>query len=453
MAWGNPGPNPVDDWVKKLENNEPTLKSLHILSFRRISQPDFQRIFAALSKNHVLSELYLSGHAMEQDTLKVLSETLTVNKTLERLNIGHNSFGEDENVRSFEILCEGLKRCEGLKQLDLENKAIGLKGAQLLGQVLASNKHLVELNLSRNRINDAAMEAFCEMLNNQEVTLEKLDLSGNEISYKGSVSLGKLLVEDKVQLKELVLSENPLGSQGGSEIARALSRNQHLTVLKIAFIEQESEDFQTIGSSPGDAMLATLAESLGESSTLQIRSLWMDGCRVSQEGAKHLSTIIKHSQFNEIRLRSNKIQDEGAQYISQAISESKSTIRKLELGENEITTKGFEALLSCERLEYLGLFNNKVDFANGLPNTEISTPLENLITLDLGCNNISTESFILTCEALINGFAPSLKLLEVGGNLVADNETLWEDWVEKVQQARAELNIMWKHNLKNENQS
>ncbi|ORY00195.1 RNI-like protein [Basidiobolus meristosporus CBS 931.73] len=452
MAWGNPGPSPADEWVKKLETNDPAFRSLHILSFRRISQPDFQRIFAALGKNTVLSELYLSGHRLESDTLKVLSDALATNKALQRLNVGHNEFGSDENASNFQVLCEGLKRCEGLRNLDLENKGIGAKCAQILGHTLAVNKSLVELNLSRNQINDVAMEALCESLGDDVMSLEKLDLSANEISYKGAASLAKLLVDERVRLTELVLSENPLGAKGGAEIAKVLGQNQRLSVLKIAFIDQESADFQVVGDSPGDAVLSTLAESLDASSNFGVRSLWMDGCRISHEGAINLAKIIKHTRLEEIRLRSNQVGDEGVRYISQAISEPNSTIRKLELGENGITTIGFEALLSANALEYLGLFNNKVDFANGVPSTEITVPLANLLTLDLGCNNISTESFTLACQTLISGFAPSLRTLEMGGNLVDGNENVWEEWTEKVKQTREMLNIMWKQNLQNQNQ-
>ncbi|KAG1232819.1 hypothetical protein G6F68_019094 [Rhizopus microsporus] len=121
MVWGG-NDSAVDNWVKQLESNDPKLVSLHILSFRRVSTKDLERIFKAIAHNTVLSELYISGHVLDVDSADQLSESLTLNETLKTLNLGNATFGKDPNV--FGLFCEGLAANEGLVKLDLENKGL-----------------------------------------------------------------------------------------------------------------------------------------------------------------------------------------------------------------------------------------------------------------------------------------------------------------------------------------
>lgn len=426
MVWGG-NDNAVQKWIKQLEENDPSLKTLHILSMRRLSQSDFQSIFGALAHNTTLKELYCSGHTLDIETMEQLSEALTLNDTLESLNIGTSTLGENKQLVS--IFCEGLAVNEGLRHLDLENKGLDNDAIALLADSLVKNESLRSLNLSRNNITDAMIDKLNEGIHG----LERLNLADNAIGAQGARAL------QLHQLQELDLSNNPL-MEGASDLAATLQKNQHLTSLKLVNItttqDEQQEDTPTPACSEhGNALINQLATAMKSNRTLT--HLWID-----QNGIESSAVELKdlcNGKLIELKMRDNKIDDQGAVSLAHGI-QNNSTLEHLDLGSNTIGYEGFGALLNTS-IRHLGLFNNNVNgFPESLPGLEDS----GVESLDIGCNNISITDLEGIVQVLSQQGVPRLRLLEMGGNAKEQDMDAWESAIAKLQEVRTEIQVAWK---------
>ncbi|KAH8556388.1 hypothetical protein BGW37DRAFT_472322 [Umbelopsis sp. PMI_123] len=443
MAWGG-NDNAIQKWIKRLEENDPTFTSLHILSFRQVSSADLAQLFTALGRNSTLKHLYCSGQPLDANAMESLSEALALNDTIESINVGTTKFGADSAL--FKAFCEGLAVNEGLRKLDLDNKGLTTASVELLAECLEKNNSIESLVLSRNLLDNGSVEILMNSLsNNGSNRLKHLDLSMNDISKYGGQAIAEFLSEAN-KLEELDISDNPLGP-GGSSLVQGLRHNNSLRSLKLSGTQQDPEDFNldqpsnvSMITSDGDLIMKAFSSILPTNTCL--KHVWLDGVGVSNKGMSNFAKAIRQSNITELRMRRNNIEDEGVIEFAQALQKHSSQLTKLELGENAITIRGFQELLACPSIQFLGLFNNKIN--NFESSTFTNCP--SISTVDIGCNGISTSDFGIICEALKGGFAPSLKVLEMGGNVNNEDEELelWEIMAVSVNEVRPALDIAWK---------
>ncbi|KAI7907857.1 uncharacterized protein BX663DRAFT_12874 [Cokeromyces recurvatus] len=447
MVWGG-NDGAVDRWVKQLNENDPKLTSLHILSFRHITTHELTRIFNAIAHNTILQNLYISGHQLDATSIEALSESLTLNETLKSLNIGHAAFGQRPDL--FSIFCEGLAVNEGLELLDFENKALNYESVKLLADALAKNQHLSEINLARNELNDDSIATLAPSLSK----LTKVNLSMNKIGVKGAEALAcHVLGNAASQVQELDISENPL-LEGAAMLATALGHNKHLHVLKMVNVVSPDEDTllpppalsnSELSEQPqetnqefsiyGNALMQAIGQSL--ITNRHLTHLWLDNNSIESKALDTLVTHLDNSALIELNLRQNLIDDNGAYMLANT-----TTLQHLELGQNQITAKGFGKLLDHSSLQYLGLFSNTV---GGFANDELPELITSRVhRLDIGCNGIVHEDLKAIAQVLINGGVPELRLLEMGGNVEDKELELWEKTMEDILKQRQKLEIIWK---------
>ncbi|KAF9167145.1 hypothetical protein DFQ26_005618 [Actinomortierella ambigua] len=373
MAWGGGSTNNVEQWVKRLRDNDPSFTSLHILSFRRVTPAELGQVFAALQHNSHLQELYASGHALDRASASALAEALKHNQTLQRLNIGHDHFGVDRAL--VERFCQGLALNRGLKKLDLENKGFGADAEgdhttttttttttiAILAKALESEDcHLEELVLARNKLTDADVTTLCRSLR-KNGRLQKLDLCLNSFGRDGTEAVARLLLghhhhgddteeedgENKSRLIEIDLSDNEISEEGGCALGHALATNKVLQRLRLSStmdpplpVEEGEEDESEVVpkdrtleelnqplsdheveelKTDGDAVLAALAASLRVNDTLQ--ELWMDYCNLTPVGVVPLAEALRvNRSLKTLRLRNNRVGNRGARALGAALT-------------------------------------------------------------------------------------------------------------------------------------
>ncbi|KAF9275188.1 hypothetical protein BGZ68_010965 [Mortierella alpina] len=410
MAWGGGNANNIDSWVKRLQENDASFTSLHILSFRRITSAELGRVFEAITHNSTLKEFYASGHALDQDAAHKLALALEHNRTLERLNVGHDGLGSDEAV--FKILAEGLSKSQAPLRLDLENKGLGSHETSVsaLAAALEKNQALQELNLARNKLTDQDIATLCKSLA-QNRSVQKLDLCLNSFSEVGTRTVAELLAgqndPNTPGLKEIDLSDNELTEEGGTAIGKALETNQQLERLRMSScmdpplpVEEGDEDKlqwdheihelnvrltpeqEAEIRSDGDTVLEAIATALKQNQTLQ--ELWMDYCNISSIGATFLASALRHNHgLTTVRMRNNRVGNRGARSIGAALTPTGSAslaagavgleekeevatgyntaLKNLELGSNKVGVLGWHGLVGASSLESLGLFENGIN--------------------------------------------------------------------------------------------
>lgn len=173
MAWG--ASTSIDGWLNKLSRNDPSFTSLHVLSSRKLTQNQFQELFAALSSNTSLAEFNASGHFLDHRSLEVLSDALSNNEHIKSLCIGNCEL-RDEGVL---FIVQGLKNNKSLEVLDLEYKGIGNDGCVALAQLISVHSSLKDIRLSRNSISD---EGFVSLFSNlHRSNIQKIDLGYNHV--------------------------------------------------------------------------------------------------------------------------------------------------------------------------------------------------------------------------------------------------------------------------------
>ncbi|KAI8092772.1 uncharacterized protein BX664DRAFT_328103 [Halteromyces radiatus] len=470
MAWGG-NDGAVDRWIKQLEENDPKLVSLHILSFRRINTTELTRIFKAVASNTTLKELYCSGHGLDRMAMEQLSETLTLNDTLELLNIGNATLGRD--ISLFSIFCEGLAVNEGLKTLDLENKGLG-KQPQTVGLLVKSiQQHptLQHVYLGRNELDDLTTDALAQWLTttttNKASSLRCVRLNMNAISSQGAYSIAQAL-SDKQQddgliastLEELDLSENPLMDGAAALATQICTKCTSLCTLKMTNVckpkeddmqlpppAMDSEEMERALESHNEAQLEKaapfgnalmIAICQGMKNHDHLSSLWLDQNGIESSGLVDLDENIKG--LKTLHLRENRIDNTGAIYLARCTS-----LQHVELGGNVIGSDGLAALLDTTTLGYVGLFNNQVrGFGHTdkpeLPRFETS----GVHTLDIGGNGIDLQDVEAMVRMLLDNGLPRLMLLEMGGN-VEDNEMEgWDQMMKQLKDQRPTIQVTWK---------
>ncbi|KAI8338381.1 hypothetical protein BC941DRAFT_19505 [Chlamydoabsidia padenii] len=471
MSWGG-NDGAVERWIKQLEENDPKLVSLHILSFRRISTVELAQIFKAVAGNTTLKELYCSGHKLDRATMEQLSEALTLNDTLELLNIGDATLGHDLDLLS--IFCEGLAVNEGLKTLDLENKGLGQKqGAMaLLAKSLAGHPTINKVILGRNELNDHCVSSLAEWLTAPACALQCLRLEMNDIGSQGAHILAQALAgisnSNNTMASGLIewdLSENPLTDGAAALAKQVIARCTSLKTLKMMHVctpKEADDDLQLpssamapedteralaaqqqaqleLASPLGSALMTTLCQELQQKQQSNLEIIWLDQNGIESSGLTLLGEDIKG--LKELHLRGNRIDDIGATCLAQCRS-----LRHVELGANEIGCDGLAALLETETLDYVGLFGNKVNGFGGIDGQASLPRFEKsqVQSLDIGGNGISLNDVQAMVHMLLEGGLPKLTLLEMGGNVEDKDMDAWSLVMDELDDRRPDVRVIWR---------
>ena len=134
------------------------------------------------------------------------------------LNISDNSIGDDGMAR----LATALQANTTMKILDISgNRGIAANGAKSLGRALSVNSSLEELNISWTSIGDEGVAHIANALQTN-TTMKVLNVEHCGMSCKGAESLARALSVNS-SLKMLYLSGNKVGDDGIAHIACPLT--------------------------------------------------------------------------------------------------------------------------------------------------------------------------------------------------------------------------------------
>jgi Ran GTPase-activating protein (RanGAP) involved in mRNA processing and transport len=265
-------------------------------------------------------------------------------------------------------------------------------------------------------------------------------------------------------VQELDLSDNPL-LEGAIHLARSLRSNPQLRSIKLVDVvsketelsllpppalgmEDKLEDDEEAQKRKNQdksrtALGNALAEALGQSlvSNTSLTHIYLDNNGIESTALAHLANNLAKSSIVELNLKTNLIDDEGALLLAKAASTK--GMDRLEMGENQISAKGFGALLDTQ-LGYLGLFGNRVAGFGDDPSLLPDLLTSQINRLDIGGNKIVHQDVEAMVQVLLNKGVPNLKLLEMGGNVEDKEIELWEHTLNRLLEERKDLEIIWK---------
>mmetsp|Transcript_4803 Transcript_4803/g.12079 ORF Transcript_4803/g.12079 Transcript_4803/m.12079 type:complete len:428 (-) Transcript_4803:54-1337(-) len=419
MVWGQK--QGVGDWAERLNRNDPKLTSLTVLRFRSFAHEDVAQLCDSLSANTTLTELYASGHSMEPRTASVVADMLSSNTTLTHLCVGDSDFGSE----ALEALSRGVAASVSLRTLDLEHKGLDAVGMEPLGQAVRTSSSLRTLVLSRNQISDAGVAALCR---EGLAQLEELDLQECGLGQQACEALASGLERSPGALRRLWLNDNPLG--GGVSMLAPLVRHQD---------GMRQLGLRNVGL--GDAEAAALARALPPGSSLALLDL-SDNSLTLQEG----SPLPLPAGLQRLLLRGNKIGDAGVAALAASLPEACPDLRELDLGGNALGS-GAVAALQRINVPKLGLFACNIGDEGMTQLAQLSAEghLRAVEELDVAGCGAGMAGAQCLFDALAAGAMPALRVLLLGANPAVEDEG-WEGALQRLRQARTELDVMWRTN-------
>ncbi|XP_067016921.1 protein NLRC3-like [Acropora muricata] len=323
--------------------------------------------FKALAFNSTVKnlELHLCEQTLSPEDINLLTEVLTVNKSLYSLDLSNGHIGDEGanslaqalrvNTSLFSLkmpfiqsigaegadsLAQALEVNTSLSCLNLNSDSIRAEGANSLAQALRVNASLSSLDLNFNSIGDEGANSLAHALS-VNTTLSSLDLSYNCIYAKGANSLAQALSKN-ASLSSLNLSGNSIGNEGANSLAQALRVNTSLSSLEMRL------------NNIGDEGVISLAQALMVNTSLSSLDL-LRNC-IHDEGANSLAQALRvNTSLSSLNLSYSSIGDEGANSLAQALRVNTS-LSSLDLRYNPIGKKGVNSLIQASMVAHLRHF-------------------------------------------------------------------------------------------------
>uniref|UniRef100_A0A667ZAK7 B30.2/SPRY domain-containing protein n=1 Tax=Myripristis murdjan TaxID=586833 RepID=A0A667ZAK7_9TELE len=217
-----------------------------------------------------------------------------------------------------EVVASALKSNLHLIELDLSKNYLEDSGVELLSAGLESpNCRLETLRLSHCSLSESSCASLASALKSNP-HLTELDLSENELQDSDVKLLSAGLESPNCRLKILRLSDCSLSGSSCASLASALKSNPHLTELHLS----ENIDLQ-------DSGVKLLSAGL-ESPNCRLKTLRLTDCQVTDEGCASLASALKSNpHLTELDLTYNYLQDSGVKLLSDLIESPNCSLKTL----------------------------------------------------------------------------------------------------------------------------
>nr|XP_021325358.1 uncharacterized protein rnh1 [Danio rerio] len=256
------------------------------------------------------------------------------------------------------------KHCK-LSSIQLNNNSITEEGCAALTSAFNSNpSHLIELDLSGNKLADSGMKNICCLLQNVQCRLEKVKLSRCNITAEGYKALASALKSNPSHQIKLDLTGNYPGPSGLSWFFKLFVGD--MGILKnISFLSSpdavEAYDYLTdaLGTNPlllteldlskvaKDYNWEKLSAFLLDSCCI-VEKIRLNNCEVTNKMCSVLATVLsKNKLLKEMDLNRSPLLDSGVKKICDGLK--KSTLKILNLSDCSISGEGYKALASALR--------------------------------------------------------------------------------------------------------
>ncbi|XP_026106950.1 NACHT, LRR and PYD domains-containing protein 12-like [Carassius auratus] len=313
-----------------------------------------------------------------------------------------------------------------------------------LAKALGSDNNLIEMNMTKNNLQDSGVKQLCIGLENIMCKLEILKLSDCSITEEGYKALASALRSNPSHLIELDLRGNDPGQSGVKELNYLLQDpNCHLKTLR--FLSPDADEacqyvnrlvgknplllreFNLSGSKLEDSNLKNLAPLL-QDKHCKLNRLKLSNCSITEEGYKALALALRSnpSHLIELDLTGNEPGQSGVKELDDLLQDPNYQLKTLRLSDCSITEEGYKALASALRSNPSHLI--ELDLIGNDPGQsgvkELSDLLQNpnysLKTLSL-CKCSLTEKQCLILTSALKSNPSHLRELDLSGNQLGDS--------------------------------
>ncbi|XP_067897770.1 protein NLRC3-like [Heterodontus francisci] len=324
-----------------------------------------------------LQNVKLDGNNLTPKSCEQLAAVLKVNHSIIFLDLSDNNI-QDKGVG---LLCNALKdeQC-ALQILSVGGNKLTPSCCEELASVLGSNKTLVELDLSNNRIGENGLRKLSEALKNENCKLQKLGLNsifafefgimGTYEDAPGAEILCDVLKSKNCTLKSLGLAKNSFTQKCCTDLISSLADNHVLMELDLSSNNLNNEG------------VTALCEIL-KGPDCKIQSLKVANTKLTGDCCAALASVFKTNQaLIELDVSMNELGDNGGDILFSSFKDPHCKLQKLRLSKTGLTD-------ACSK-------DLKATFAT----------FQTIMHLDLSYNKFTDKSvqcfsdFILDCASL-----------------------------------------------------
>ena len=386
--------------------------------------------FKELNNISTLKVFNISGNSLPLHAADYLAEFSSKNTELQELDLSNNDL-QESGISA--IL--GAIKCSNFTKLNISKNNANLKGVV---EVLSCSTKLVELNLSYNRLTDAAdatqffsesknifgnLEIFsmcsvCQEINEEAATalanvfsqnskLKELDLSDNNICTEAIIKIMSKL-NTSTSMTKFIISHNNITDYAADYIATFLSNNANVEVLDLSH----------------NNLLSAGTIKICKTNISKLITFKINHNCITVEAANDIASFLSHNKkLQVLDLSCNDLQESGCKNIFEALQDN-CILTSLKIGNCHATDKTADeianVLLNNPGLEELDLSCNNIStcFVNifkGMKN------ISNLVSIDISHNTITDDAvddlvYIFLCNT-------SLQVLDLSYNNLSTSDT------------------------------
>jgi len=353
-----------------------------------LSQPEKQQVRLSTDDVRVLYDAKCADQNLKPSWNREMRflELISTSCRGQHFVLRENALG----ARTAEAVARVLASNETFTVVDLSGNRIKDEGARALASLLTANDMIVHLGLRSNDIGPDGIVALCDALRGN-VTLTSLDLGGirginrNHVGGRGAEALGNLLATNAV-LHSLDVSSNGLGLEGCGLVAAGLQQNHALRRLYLASNNIGPDGCRLLASVVQDCRLELLdlrRNSIGDVGAAHVAAAFKPGTdggeaivtlmlehnEIREAGARALAPTVRTSQSLRHLYLSHNNMGPGLAVVFEALRDNRKlqSLHAVQTGIQEAEAKALaKSLEGGSGLEHLDISRNRMPDSAGV---------------------------------------------------------------------------------------